>query len=122
MKYNINSLYFAKCRHCIMDIINVIDDNGNVITPHPDYIDYYTILLLNDNKYVNIYNKGVRYTNISQVDSEEEHYNEDLIMEICSLTDYIDAEHRKISTKECELIDATIQKTKSLKFKYGYKK
>ena len=31
MKYNINNLYFAKCRHCIMDIINVTDENGHVI-------------------------------------------------------------------------------------------
>ena len=122
MKYNINNLYFAKCRHCIMDIINVTDDNGNVMTPHPNYIDYYTVLLLKDNKYLNIYNRSIRYKNISQVDNDQEHYNEDLIIETCSLTNFIDTEYMKISTKECELIDATIQKTKSLKSKYGYKK
>ena len=121
MKYNIDNLYFAKCRHCVMDIINITDDNGTVITPHPDYIEYYTILLLKDNKYINIYNKGIRYKNISQVDNNEEHY-EDLIMEICSLNDNIDTEYMRISTKECELIHDTIQKTKSLKMEYGYKK
>jgi len=122
MKYNINNLYFAKCRHCIMDIINVTDDNGKVIVPHPDYVDYYTVLLLKDGEYTNIYNKNIKYKNISQVDNNQEHYIEDLIIEICSLTDYIDTEYKKISTKECELIDDTIQKTKSLRLEYGYKK
>ena len=120
--YNINNLYFAKCRHCIMDIINVIDENGHIMSPHPDYVEYYTILLFKDNKYINIYNKYIRYKNISQVENNEEHYDEDLIIEICSLTDYIDTEYMRISTKECELIHDTIQKTKSLKLKYGYKK
>ena len=122
MKYNINNLYFAKCRHCIMDIINVTDKEGHIISPHPDYVDYYTILSLKDDRYINIYNKGLRYKNISQVDNNVEHYGEDLIIEICSLTDYINTGYKKISTKECELIDDTIQKTKSLKLKYGYKK
>ena len=122
MKYNINNLYFAKCRHCIMDIINVTDKEGHIISPHPDYVDYYTILSLKDDRYINIYNKGLRYKNISQVDNNVEHYGEDLIFEICSLTDYINTGYKKISTKECELIDDTIQKTKSLKLKYGYKK
>lgn len=122
MKYNINNLYFAKCRHCIMDIINVTDDDGNVITPHPDYIDYHTILLLKDNKYVNIYNRGIKYKDISEVDNDQEHYDEDLIIETCSLNNFIDTKYERISTKECELIDDTIKKTKSLKWKYGYKK
>ncbi len=122
MKYNINNLYFAKCRHCIMDIINVTDNEGHIMSPHPNYVDYYTILLLKDNRYINIYNKGLRYKNISQVDNNKEHYGEDLIIEICSLTDYINTGYKKISTKECELIDDTIQKTKSLKLEYGYKK
>ncbi len=122
MKYNINNLYFAKCRHCIMDIINVTDNEGHIMSPHPNYVDYYTILLLKDDRYINIYNKGLRYKNISQVDNNKEHYGEDLIIEICSLTDYINTGYKKISTKECELIDDTIQKTKSLKLEYGYKK
>ena len=122
MKYNINNLYFAKCRHCIMDIINVTDNEGHIMSPHPDYVDYYTILSLKDDRYINIYNKGLRYKNISQVDNNKEHYGEDLIIEICSLTDYINTGYKKISTKECELIDDTIQKTKLLKSKYGYKK
>ena len=122
MKYNINNLYFAKCRHCIMDIINVTDNEGHIMSPHPDYVDYYTILSLKDDRYINIYNKGLRYKNISQVDNNKEHYGEDLIIEICSLTDYINTGYKKISTKECELIDDTIQKTKSLKLEYGYKK
>ena len=121
MKYNINNLYFAKCRHCIMDIINVTDENGQIMSPHPDYVDYYTILLLKNNKYVNIYNKNIKYKDISQSDNDQEHYYEDLIIEMCSLTDYIDTKHKKVTTKDCELIDATIQKTKSLKLKYGYK-
>ena len=121
MKYNINSLYFAKCRHFIMDIINVMDENGQIISPHPDYVDYYTILLLKDNEYINVYNKSIKYKDLSQSYNNLDNYNEDLIIEIFNLTNYIDTEHKKISTKECELIDSTIQKTKSLKIKYGYK-
>ena len=41
MKYNINNLHFAKCRHCIMDIINVTDEKGHIMSPHPDYVEYY---------------------------------------------------------------------------------
>lgn len=122
MKYNINRLYFAKCKHWFMDIINVIDENGNIISPHPDYVEYYTILLLKDNKYINIYNKDLKYKNISQDNIDKENYNEDLILKICSLSNYTSIRHKKISTKECELIDDTIQKTKLLKIKYGYKK
>ena len=122
MKYNINNLYYAKCRHCIMDIINVTDENGKVMTPHPDYVDYYTILLLKGKEYVNIYNRGIKYKDISEVSNNQEHYGEDLIIEICSLTNFIDTEHKKISTKECGLIDDTIQKTKSLRIEYGYKR
>ena len=122
MKFNTNYLYFAKCRHCIMDIVNVTDDKGNVMMPHPDYVDYCTILLLKENKYTNIYNKSTKYKDITQINNNQEHYDEDLIIEICSLTDYIDTKCKKISLKECELIDTTIQKTKSLKLKYGYKR
>ena len=121
MKYNINNLYFAKCRHFIMDIVNVTDENGQIVSPHPYYVDYYTVLFLRDNKYINIYNKNINYQNISQVDNKQEHYGVDLIIEMCGLTEYIDTEYKKISTKECELIDDTIQKTKSLKRQYGYK-
>ena len=122
MKHDINILYFAKCRRCIMDIVNVIDEKGNIMTPHPDYIDYYTILLLKNDEYINIYNKNIRYKSIMHVDNAQEHYSEDLIIEVFRLTDFIDTEHKKVSTKECKLIDDTIQKTKSLKPKYGYKK
>ena len=121
MKYNINNLYFAKCRHFIMDIVNVTDENGQIMSPHPDYVDYYTVLLLRDNKYVNIYNKSIKYKNISQLDNNQEQYGEDLIIEMCGLTEYIDTKHKKISDKECEMIDATIQKTRSLKLEYSYK-
>ena len=122
MKYDINDLYFAKCRHCIMDIVNVTDENGQIMSPHPDYVDYYTILLLRDNKYVNIYNKNIKYKFISQSNNNKEHYGEDLIIEIYNLRDFIDTKRNRVSTKECELIDSTIKKTKSLRAKYGYKK
>lgn len=120
-KYSINDLYFAKCRHCIMDISNVVDENGNVLLPRPDFIDYYTVLLLKNHKYVNIYDVNAKYKDSNCVINDEENYGEDIILEIHSLLDYIDTSHKKISTKECELIDMTIQKTKSLKIKYGYR-
>jgi hypothetical protein len=104
-----------------MDIINVTDNNGNVITPHPDYIDYYTILLLKNERYINIFNKKRKYKNVSQVTNNQEHYGEDLILEVSCLLDYVDTEYSKISDRECELVESTIEKTKSLKLKYGYK-
>ena len=122
MKYNVNNLYFAKCRHCIMDIVNVTDDNGNIMSPHPDFIDYYTILLLKDNRYVNIFKKGLRYRNINDVDNDEEYYGEELIMELHRLSDFIDNEQTRYSTKECKIIGKTVQKTKSLDYQFGYKK
>ena len=121
MKYNIKNLYFAKCRHCIMDIINVTGENGQIMSPHPDYVDYYTILLLMNNKLINIYDKNIKYKDISQSNNIQEHYDEDLIIEMNSLADYIGTEYKMVSIKECKLIDSTIQKTKSLKYQYGYK-
>ncbi len=104
-----------------MNIINVTNENGQIMSPHPDYVDYYTILLLRDNKFVNIYNKSIKYKDISLSDNNQEHYGEDLIIEMRVLTDFIDTKHKRISTKECELIDSTIQRTKTLKCQYGYK-
>ena len=121
MKYSINRLYFAKCRHFFMDIVNVTDESGHIITPHPDYIDYYTILLLRDSNYINIYNRGIKYKALSQIDNDKECYDKDLIIEVHSLTEYIDTEHKRVSHRECELIDSTVQKVRSLKPKYGYK-
>ena len=121
MKYDINNLYFARCRRCIMDIINVTDENGHLMFPHPDYIDYYTILLFKNNKYISIYNKNIIYKPISQVDKIEDYYDGDIVMKAYSLINYIDTEYKKISAKECQLIGNTIKKTKGLKKKYGYK-
>jgi hypothetical protein len=120
MKYKLDSLFFAKCRHYVMDIINVTDDSGNIISPHPDYIDYYTILLLKNKKYVNIYNKGIRYKHPT-MQKEEITYDKDIILETSSLLEYVDKKHKKISERECELVDEAIQKTKSYKIEYGYK-
>ena len=120
MKYDIDNIYFAKCRHCVMDIVNVIDENGQVVFPHPDYVDYYTILILKNGKYVNIYNKDVNYKYISQVENDQEYYYDDLIIEMYPISNYVDAE--RMSIKDCELVDSTIQKTKSLNIEYGYKK
>ncbi len=121
IRYNIKDLYFAKCRHCVMDIINVEGSNGLPMSPHPDYIDYYTTLLLRDNKYINIYNKYLKYDYISNAENKEETYGVELIMEIYPLTDFIDTQYNKISPRECELINDTICKAKKLKKVYGYK-
>ena len=104
-----------------MDIINVIDENEHLMFPHPDYIDYYTILLFKNNKYISIYNKNIIYKPISQVDKIEDYYDGDIVMKAYSLINYIDTEYKKISAKECQLISNTIKKTKGLKKKYGYK-
>lgn len=122
MKYNISDLYFAKCRECIMDIENVLDCNGTIKASHPDYIDYYTILLFKNKEYINIFNKHVKYKNASQIFNNQEYYDAHLILEMHTLSDYIETEYRKVSEKECNLIASTIEKTKTLKSEYGYKK
>lgn len=92
-----------------MDIENVLDCNGTIKASHPDYIDYYTILLFKNKEYINIFNN-------------QEYYDAHLILEMHTLSDYIETEYRKVSEKECNLIASTIEKTKTLKSEYGYKK
>lgn len=107
-----------------MDIINVVDENGNLMVPHPDYFDYYTILLLKDGKYINVFDKDKQYKDASEVVNIEEYYDDDLIMEIHSLLDYLIIMNNgdKISERECELYTEAIENTKKLKLQYGYKK
>ena len=120
MKYNVGNLYFAKCRHCIMDVFNVMDENG-IVSPHPDYVDYYTILLLKKGNYVDVINKRVKYIDVSQVDNPEEYYNYEIILEMQPLSELISIEKNKLSIKECQLMESNIKNEKCLKLKYGYK-
>lgn len=120
MKYNVGNLYFAKCRHCIMDVFNVMDENG-IVSPHPDYVDYYTILLLKKGNYVDVFNKKVKYIDVSQVNNPEEYYDLGIILELYPLSEYVNIEKNRVSTNECLLMETNIKNEKSLKMKYGYK-
>ncbi len=120
MKLSINDLYFAKCRHCIMDMYLSYYRDGKEIVPRPDYEDYYTVLLFKDGQYVNAFNNKIIYTSASMVKNTKEYYDKDIILEIDKLSNYIPVEREKISHKECQLIEGTITKTKSLKLEYGY--
>ena len=122
MKYDINNLYFAKCRHCIMDIIMTYYEDDKEIIPRPDYVDYYTILLFKDGKYINIFDKESKYIDGLQITNKNEHYDEDIILKLYSLDNYLTCENQRISTKEAFFIESTIEKTKKLKREYGYKK
>ena len=121
MKYNLNNLYFAKCRHCIEDIIMSYYEDDKEILPRPDYVDYYTILLLKNGKYINIYDKYIRYENEFQITNKIEHYDEDLVLDLKPLKNFINIDKNKIKHNELLLVDRTIEKTLKLKPKYGYK-
>lgn len=122
MKYSINNLYFAKCRYCIMDIFMSYYKGGKEIMPRPDYVDYYTILLFKNGKYINIFDKNKKYKDVSQVKNGQEYYVADLILEVNPLSDYVSEKYKKISDKECELVESMIEKNKQLKLEFGYKK
>lgn len=122
MKYNINYLYFAKCRHCIMDIIMSYKVDGREIKPRPDYVDYYTILLYKNGEYINIFDKYKVYKNGYLIDNNKEYYKGDLILEVSPISNYIGRNLDKLSFKECQIVEDTIVKTKSLKLEYGYKR
>ena len=57
----VSDLYFAKCRHCIMDIINSYSVDGKEIIPRPDYVDYYTIVKKTMIKHLQVYLIKIRY-------------------------------------------------------------
>ncbi len=120
MKYDIHNLFFAKCRWPIMDMINIDGPDEGFI--HPDYMDYYTIIFFRNNEYINLFNKKEKYKHVSEVEDSEKYHAFHLILELHSLSDYIDTEHKKVSEKECDLIEGTIEKTLKLVPKYGYKK
>ncbi len=97
-----------------MDIINSYMEDGQVIEPRPDYVDYYTILYYHRGKFVNLYDVKRKYKEISQVTNPKANYDEDIILEISSLADYIREGQKRISRKECEFVENIITKTLSL--------
>ena len=58
LKYDISTLYVAKCRRCILsDLIINFEVDGRIIEPIPDYFDYYTILQKRDDGvFIDIFN------------------------------------------------------------------
>ena len=114
-KYDTSSLCFAKCRHCIMDIINSYSMDGNIIEPRPDYIDYYTIL---KRKY-DTFNENSTFIRYTKCENLEENYNNDIVFYTIPLDEYI-KEHDKLSYKECLTALTFIKKIKGVKDEYGY--
>lgn len=120
MKNKIDKLYLAKIRSCIMDIVMTFVSEGKVIEPRPDYFEYYTIILKkNKEQFIDIFNPKNELK--IDINSEKlEYYQEDLIIELEPLENYLDIKN-KISNKELDLIFNVITKTKKLEKKYGYK-
>lgn len=125
MKKEIDNLYFAKCRMYIMDYITNYYQDKVLVTPRPDYVDYYTILYKrSDGNFVGVGdNKNNICISFEQV-ANLEHYNRNrIILEIEPLANYLLNKYDKFSNKECQLIQDTIIKTKKLDcFSYGYRK
>lgn len=120
MKEKIDNLYIAKCRYCIMDIINSYYDGDKEIVPRPDFVDYYTILYKRNDKYMDIFDLKKNILMIENPEDVIEFYNGDIILEIEPLSNYIEG-YEKLSTNQCELVLSTLVKTRKLTENYGYK-
>ena len=122
--YNINNLYFAKCRKCIEDYIMSYYENDVLISPRPDYVDYYTILYMKNDKLVNIYDSNIKYEYQENVLDVESNYKEDIIffmIPFSELSEYI-VDKKRMSYRDCCIIEEKIMNEKKLKLSYGYKK
>ena len=122
MKYNIRDLYFAKCRHCVRDIINAYYVGGEEIIPSPDYVDYYTIIYYHKGKFINLYDFNCLYKDIKQVSNPEKNYPEDIILEKASLVDYVREGQKRISRQDCKFVENIISKTLTLNDLSSYKR
>lgn len=124
MKNNINNLYLAKCRRYLSDLYTFYFENGVSVVPVPDYVDYYTILLIKDNKITSIFEKDRQFKYLEESDDVSKYYSltsPSLIIEIEPLINYIETYNdTKLTNKEIDLIYKTIHKTKQLKNNYGY--
>lgn len=90
MKEKIEGLYFVKCRHCIMDIINSIYIADKEIIPRPDYVDYYAIVKKkDDNLFVNLFNKKENQVHSYNLKNIETYYDSDIILSLTPLSNYI---------------------------------
>lgn len=121
MKEKIENLYIAKCRNCIMDIINSYYDGEKEIVPRPDFVDYYTILYKRNGKYMDIFDLKQSITMIDNPEVVTEFYNGNIILEMEPLSNFIEG-YKKLSTNQCELVLSTLIKTRKLTKNYGYKK
>lgn len=124
MNYKKDYLYFAKCRKCIMDLVNDFYDENKIVRPRPDFVDYYAILYKRkDGSYINIDDTETILRKVTEYDNIEETYDCDLILEIEPLNNYLNVERKRLNTSDCELVESTIVKTKKLRpIIYGYKK
>lgn len=116
-----DNLYFVKCRHCIMDIINSYSVDGKEIIPRPDYVDYYTIVKKNnDETFTSVFNKNKKFTKYIDNKNTEEHYSSDIIFSLIPLSDYI-KNIDSLSKRECLIVLDIITKINGYKTTYGYK-
>lgn len=117
----VSDLYFAKCRHCIMDIINSYSVDGKEIIPRPDYVDYYTIVKkTNGETFTSVFNKNKIFTKYIDNKNTEEHYSSDIIFSLIPLSDYI-KNIDSLSKRECLIVLDMIKKLNGYKTTYGYK-
>lgn len=118
-----DNLYFVKCRHCIMDIINSYSVDGKEIIPRPDYVDYYTIVKKNkDGSFTDVFNKDntlVRNIGLEGFNIEE-YYYKNIIFSLEPLSKYI-KNYDSLSKREWLIVFDTITELFNLKPTYGYK-
>ena len=121
LKEKIDNLYLAKCRHCIMDTIYSYEEEGKLIEPRPDYVDYYAILKKKaDGSFVNMVNKYSTFINASECKNLKEHYSNDIIFSVVPLSDYI-ISFDSLSKRDCIIVLNVLRKMNGFHNTYGYK-
>ena len=120
IKYDTSTLYLAKCRHCIMDIVNTYSTDGEDIIPRPDYINYYTIIIKKDDKYINVFHPSIPLIQSKNCKNLEENYGSDIIFTLQPLSQYI-KEYDKLNYRECLISLEIISRIYNLNDSYGYK-
>lgn len=121
MKEPIKNLYFAKCRHCIMDIINNYYENNEPVLPRPDYVDYYTIIKKDKNsKWVDLFNKTTKLVQGDSLSDNKTYYGEDIILSMEPLNNYL-KDFVSLNKRECLIALELIQKISNFSTEYGYR-
>ena len=122
LKYDISTLYVAKCRRCILsDLITHFTVDGRIIEPTPDYFDYYTILQKKNNGvFVDIFNPKSLIINYIDCENSKRYYEGIILFEHEPLLNYV-TYYNKLNFRECLISLEAIVKSLGLKMlTYGY--